>query len=162
MLSEDKEFLIEFNAGGISPQALHSITLQTIKRSHGLVFRRLYFKQRLKSAIFLMCRVRLSTSTEPTLTREARKTLLHDGGLSTKCHYYFICIFLLCTYTIFEQIAAPPCHPPPPPSKPRHEQTPLSYQQQLLHARAPLPESKHFFWSLTSQNENSKNCTALS
>ena len=115
MLSEDKEFLIEFNAGGISPQALHSITLQTIKRSHGLVFRRLYFKQRLKSAIFLMCRVRLSTSTEPTLTREARKTLLHDGGLSTKCHYYFICIFLLCTYTIFEQIAAPPCPPPPPP-----------------------------------------------
>ena len=114
MLSEDKEFLIEFNAGGISPQALHSITLQTIKRSHGLVFRRLYFKQRLKSAIFLMCRVRLSTSTEPTLTREARKTLLHDGGLSTKCHYYFICIFLLCTYTIFEQIAAPPCHPTPP------------------------------------------------
>ena len=112
MLSEDKEFLIEFNAGGISPQALHSITLQTIKRSHGLVFRRLYFKQRLKSAIFLMCRVRLSTSTEPTLTREARKTLLHDGGLSTKCHYYFICIFLLCTYTIFEQIAAPP--PPNP------------------------------------------------
>ena len=57
--------------------------------------------------------------------------------------------------------AAPPA-PPPPPPKPRHEQTPLSYQQQLLHARAPLPESKHFFWSLTSQNENSKNCTALS
>ena len=41
MLSEDKEFLIEFNAGGISPQALHSITLQMITR---LVYSDVYIR----------------------------------------------------------------------------------------------------------------------